>query len=34
MCADKLPAGTLAVRGGYESSFELAGFCENGWVRS
>ena len=26
MCADKLPAGTLASAGGYESSFELAGF--------
>lgn len=34
MCADKRPAGTLGVRGGHESSFELAGFCENGWVRT
>ncbi|MEH2499411.1 hypothetical protein V1294_005890 [Bradyrhizobium sp. AZCC 1678] len=33
MYADKLPAGGLAVRGGYESGFELAGaFCKNGWV--
>jgi hypothetical protein len=23
--ADKLPAGTLAIRGGYASGFELAG---------
>jgi hypothetical protein len=34
MCADKRPAGALASAGGYESSFELAGFCENGWVRT
>ena len=33
--ADKLPAGRLAVRGGYESGFELAGafFCKNGRMR-
>jgi hypothetical protein len=34
MCADKRPAGTFAFAGDYESSFELAGFCENGWVRT
>lgn len=34
MRADKRPVGTFASAGGYESSFELAGFCENGWVRT
>ncbi|MEH2544369.1 hypothetical protein V1283_001014 [Bradyrhizobium sp. AZCC 2262] len=34
MCAGQAAGGYACVRGGYESSFELAGFCENGWVRT
>jgi len=34
MCAGQAAGGLLASAGGYESSFELAGFCENGWVRT